>query len=86
MTETYNIVATKIYRTTAWISESGTVYGSGDVLGTVYKNDTVWKGSASGGSAVSNVLLETSQDKWNNFTVDGDIVFGENLITLKAVI
>lgn len=84
LTETYLIEATKIYRTTAWISESGVVYGSGDVLGTVYKNDTVWRGTTAGGTATSNVKLDTSLDNADNFSVDGDVVFNDSgLISVR---
>lgn len=84
LTETYLIEATKIYRTTAWISESGTVYGSGDVLGVVYKNETVWQGTTSGGTAESNVKLGTSLDNADNFTTQGDVEFNaDGLITIS---
>lgn len=78
LVETYLIEATKIYRTTAWISESGVVYGSGDVLGTVYKNDIVWRGTTAGGTATSNVKLDTSLDNADNFSIEGDGVFNES--------
>ena len=84
LTETYLIEATKIYRTTAWISEQGTVYGSGDVLGVVYKNETVWQGTTSGGTAESNVKLGTSLDNADNFTTQGDVEFNaDGLITIS---
>lgn len=84
LVETYRIEQTKIYRTTAWISESGVVYGSGDVLGTVYKNDTVWKGTTAGGTAESNVKLDTSLDNSDSFSTEGDVVFNsDGLISVE---
>lgn len=81
--ETYDIPATKIYRTTAWITEQGTVYGSGDVLGTVYKPETVWRGTTAGGTAESNEEMGLTQDKADNYEIDGDIVFKvDGLISL----
>ena len=54
LTETYQIEQTKIYRTTAWISEQGIVHGSGDVLGVTYTPTITWRGTSEGGVADSN--------------------------------
>lgn len=80
--ETYDIPATKIYRTTAWITEQGTVYGSGDVLGTVYKPETVWRGTTAGGTAESNEELLTGEEYKDNFEVDGTVFNEAGLVTI----
>ena len=80
--ETYDIPATKIYRTTAWITEQGTVYGSGDVLGAVYKPDTVWRGTTAGGTAESNEELLTGEEYKDNFEVDGTVFNEAGLVTI----
>ena len=79
--QTYQIEKTKIYRTTAWINDSGTVYGSGDVKGVNYSPKVTWRGTTEGGTAESNVKLETTQDKADNFKTDrigGSVVFSAN--------
>ena len=80
--ETYDIPATKIYRTTAWITEQGTVYGSGDVLGTVYKPETVWRGMTAGGTAESNEELLTGEQYKDNFEIDGTVFNEAGLVTI----
>lgn len=80
--ETYDIPATKIYRTTAWITEQGTVYGSGDVLGTVYKPETVWRGTTAGGTAESNEELLTGEQYKDNFEIDGTVFNEAGLVTI----
>ncbi len=80
--ETYDIPATKIYRTTAWITEQGTVYGSGDVLGTVYKPETVWRGTTAGGTTESNEELLTGEEYKDNFEIDGTVFNEAGLVTL----
>lgn len=80
--ETYDIPVAKIYRTTAWITEQGTVYGSGDVLGTVYKPETVWRGTTAGGTAESNEELLTGEEYKDNFEVDGTVFNEAGLVTL----
>ena len=82
LTETYQIEQTKIYRTTAWISEQGVVYGSGDVLGVTYKPTVTWRGTSEGGVADSNEQLLTSQDNADNFSVDGVVFTDSDLISL----
>lgn len=82
LTETYQIEQTKIYRTTAWISESGVVYGSGDVLGVTYKPTITWRGTSEGGVADSNEQLLTSQDNADNFSVDGVVFTDSDLVSL----
>lgn len=87
LTETYQIEHTKIYRTTAWISEQGVVYGSGDVLGIVYKPETVWRGTTAGGTAESNEEWLTGEEYKDNFTMQGDLEFNaDGLVQIKAVI
>ena len=84
LTETYQIEQTKIYRTTAWISEQGIVHGSGDVLGVTYTPTITWRGTSEGGVADSNEQLLTSQDNADNFTIKGLIAFNDNdLATLS---
>ena len=84
LTETYQIEQTKIYRTTAWISEQGVVYGSGDVLGVTYKPTITWRGTSEGGVADSNEQLLTSQDNADNFSIKGLIAFNDSdLATLS---
>ena len=82
LTETYQIEQTKIYRTTAWISESGVVHGSGDVLGVTYTPTITWRGTSEGGVADSNEQLLTSQDNADNFSVDGVVFTDSDLISL----
>ena len=84
LTETYQIEQTKIYRTTAWISEQGIVHGSGDVLGVTYTPTITWRGTSEGGVADSNEQLLTSQDNADNFSSKGHIAFnGSDLATLS---
>ena len=84
LVETYQIEQTKIYRTTAWISEQGVVYGSGDVLGITYTPTITWRGTSEGGVADSNEQLLTSQDNADNFSIKGYIAFNDNdLATLS---
>ena len=84
LTETYQIEQTKIYRTTAWISEQGIVHGSGDVLGVTYTPTITWQGTSEGGVADSNEQLLTSQDNADNFSIKGHIAFNDNdLATLS---
>lgn len=82
LVETYQIEQTKIYRTTAWISEQGVVYGSGDVLGVTYTPKVTWRGTSEGGVADSNEQLLTSQDNTDNFDVDGVVFTDSDLISL----
>lgn len=84
LVETYQIEQTKIYRTTAWISEQGIVHGSGDVLGVTYTPTITWRGTSEGGVADSNEQLLTSQNNADNFSIKGHIAFnGDNLATLS---
>ena len=84
LTETYQIEQTKIYRTTAWISASGVVHGSGDVLGVTYTPTITWRGTSEGGVADSNEQLLTSQDNADNFSIKGLIAFNDSdLVTLS---
>ena len=84
LTETYQIEQTKIYRTTAWISEQGIVHGSGDVLGVTYTPTITWRGTSEGGVADSNEQLLTSQDNADNFSINGLIAFNDSdLATLS---
>ena len=84
LVETYQIEQTKIYRTTAWISEQGVVYGSGDVLGVTYTPTVTWQGTSEGGVADSNEQLLTSQDNADNFSIKGLIAFNDSdLATLS---
>ena len=83
LVETYQIEQTKIYRTTAWISEQGIVYGSGDVLSVVYKPKVTWSGTRENSGMESNVVMDLSQDKEDNFNINYDgILNAEGLFTL----
>lgn len=82
LVKTYDIDMTKLYRTTAWIA-SGVAYGSGDVLGSVYKPTTTWQGTTQGGTAESDEPWGTSQGNADNFSVVGDVVFtADDMVTL----
>ena len=84
LAETYKIEQTKIYRTTAWISEQGIGHGSGDVLGVTYTPTITWRGTSEGGVADSNEQLLTSQDNADNFSINGLIAFNDSdLATLS---
>lgn len=81
--QTYQIEKTKIYRTTAWINDSGTVYGSGDVKGINYSPKVTWKGTTEGGTAESNEEMELGISYADNYDNDGYIYFtNDNLMTL----
>ena len=80
--ETYQIDQAKIYRTTAWISESGVVYGSGDVLGIAYKPPFEWAGKTSGSTSESNEELLTGEQYKDSFDIDGLEFAEDGLITL----
>lgn len=80
--ETYQIDQAKIYRTTAWISESGVVYGSGDVLGIAYKPPFEWAGKTSGSTSESNEELLTGEQYKDSFDIDGLEFTEDGLITL----
>ena len=73
--QTYQIEKTKIYRTTAWINDSGTVYGSGDVKGINYSPKVTWKGTTEGGTAESNEEMELGISYADNYDNDGYIYF-----------
>lgn len=82
--QTYQIEKTKIYRTTAWISDSGTVYGSGDIKGVNYSPKVTWRGTTEGGTAESNEKWQTGLDYKDNFTMQRDVEFDANgLITIS---
>jgi hypothetical protein len=83
LVNTYDIDMTKLYRTTAWIA-SGVAYGSGDVLGAVYKPTVTWQGTTAGGTAESDEPWGTSQGNAGNFSITGDVIFtADDMVTLE---
>ena len=82
LVETYAIAQTKIYRTTAWISQTGIVHGSGDVLGVTYKPKVIWSGTSEGSVSDVTIPLDTSLSNADNFIVDGVIFTSDNLVSL----
>ena len=82
LVNTYDIDMTKLYRTTAWIA-NGVAYGSGDVLGAVYRPTITWQGTTAGGTAESDEPWGTSQGNAGNFDITGSVVFtADGLVTL----
>lgn len=72
--DTYTLEKTYIYRTTAYIdTDSGIVYGSGDICGFNWEPSKEWRGT--GASTPLTIELETTLDKADNFDVDGDMRF-----------
>ena len=76
LNETYVLDDTYIYFTTCDI-DNGVCMGSTDILSKKYTGET-WSGSKKGGTAESNVKLDTSLDNADNFSVEGDGVFNES--------
>ena len=56
--------------------------GSTDILSKKYTGGT-WSGSRKGGTATSNVKLDTSLDNADNFDIEGVTFNGDNLATLN---
>lgn len=81
LNETYVLDDTYIYFTTCDI-DKGICMGSTDILSKKYTGGT-WSGSRKGGTAASNVKLDTSLDNADNFDVDGVTFDGNNLATLN---
>lgn len=81
LNETYVLDDTYIYFTTCDI-DNGICMGSTDILSKKYTGET-WSGSKKGGTATSNVKLDTSLDNADNFAVDGVTFDGNNLATLS---
>ena len=83
LNETYVLDDTYIYFTTCDI-DNGVCMGSTDILSKKYTGET-WSGSKKGGTAESNVKLDTSLDNADNFSIEGDGVFNEmGLISLEV--
>lgn len=81
LNETYVLDGTYIYFTTCDI-DNGICMGSTDILSKKYTGET-WSGSRKGGTATSNVKLDTSLDNVDNFSIEGDVVFNsDNLISV----
>ena len=81
LNETYVLDDTYIYFTTCDI-DNGICMGSTDILSKKYTGET-WSGSRKGGTATSNVKLDTSLDNVDNFSIEGDVVFNsDNLISV----
>ena len=81
LAETYVLDDTYIYFTTCDI-DNGICMGSTDILSKKYTGET-WGGSRKGGTAESNVKLDTSLGNADNFDVDGVTFDGNNLATLN---
>ena len=69
---TYLISQTLLLRSTAQIG-AGIVYGSGDKKGFLWQPTLTWAGVNA--NIASTVKLETTQDKADLFTMDGDVEF-----------
>lgn len=83
LNETYILDDTYIYFTTCDI-DNGVCTGSTDILSKKYTGET-WSGSRKGGTATSNVKLDTSLSNADSFSIEGDGVFNESgLISLGA--
>ena len=76
LNEAYILDGTYIYFTTCNI-DNGVCMGSTDILSKEYTGET-WSGSRKGGTATSNVKLDTSLDNADSFSIDGDGVFNES--------
>lgn len=82
LNETYVLDDTYVYFTTCDI-DNGVCMGSTDILSKKYTGET-WSGSRKGGgTATSNVKLDTSLGNADNFDVDGVTFDGNNLATLN---
>ncbi len=83
LNETYVLDGTYIYFTTCDI-DNGVCMGSTDILSKKYTGET-WSGSKKGGTATSNVKLDTSLDNTDNFDIDGDVVFNsDGLVSVEV--
>ena len=80
LNETYILDDTYIYFTTCDI-DNGVCTGSTDILSKKYTGET-WSGSKKGGTATSNVKLDTSLNNADNFSIDGITFDDNNLATL----
>lgn len=80
LNETYVLDDTYIYFTTCDI-DNGICMGSTDILSKKYTGET-WSGSRKGGTATSNVKLDTSLDNADNFSISGITFDDNNLATL----
>lgn len=81
LNETYVLDDTYIYFTTCDI-DNGVCTGSTDILSKKYTGET-WSGSKKGGTAESNVKLDTSLGNADNFSIDGITFDDNNLATLN---
>lgn len=81
LNETYVLDDTYIYFTTCDI-DNGICMGSTDILSKKYTGET-WSGSRKGGTAESNVKLDTSLDNADSFDIEGVTFNGDNLATLN---
>lgn len=83
LNKTYVLDDTYIYFTTCDI-DNGVCMGSTDILSKKYTGET-WSGSKKGGTATSNVKLDTSLDNTDNFDIDGDVVFNsDGLVSVEV--
>ena len=80
LNETYVLDDTYIYFTTCDI-DNGVCIGSTDILSKKYTGET-WSGSRKGGTAESNVKLDTSLDNADSFSISGITFDDDNLATL----
>jgi hypothetical protein len=80
LVNTYTIADTILLRSTSEIGV-GVAYGSGDKKGFNWSPSLKWQGVNA--NVASTIKSETTQDKIDNFTIDGDITFTPGgLITL----
>lgn len=80
LNNTYKIDETLILRSTAEIG-IGVVYGSGDKKGFNWSPSLVWQGVES--NVATTIKLETTQEKADEFEIDGEIAFTSGgLVTL----
>ena len=80
LNETYVLDDTYIYFATCDI-DNGICMGSTDILSKKYTGET-WSGSKKGGTAESNVKLDTSLDNADSFSISGITFDDDNLATL----
>lgn len=84
ITNTYNIPQTYIYRTTAGIA-NGAAFGSSDRKGTTWQPTTIWAGAKA--AKQSTVMLESTLDKADTFTLAGDTKFtSDGFMTLDTTV
>ena len=80
---TYNINSTFLYRTTATISNNQAI-GTGNSKNYSWYPNEIWSGVNA--NVASTIKLETTQEKADEFDIDGDIAFTiDGLVTLNMI-